>query len=70
MLRAAQVVIIGILAKVCLAASLAFFGEGGSLALDAIGGLNVEDFFSKDFGGEGGEGGDAAFEIVAAVHKW
>ena len=63
-------VIIRILAEVCLAAGLAFFGESGSLVFDAIGGLDVQDFFGKDFGGERGEGGDTAFEIVAAVHKW
>ena len=63
-------VIIRILAEVCLVAGLAFFGEGGPLALDTISSLDVQDFFGKDFGGEGREGSNTAFEIVAAMHKW
>ena len=62
-------IIIRILAKVCLAAGFAFFGEGGSLTLDAVGGLDMQDLFSKDLRGERGEGGNAAFEIVAAVQE-
>lgn len=64
MLLAPKMVIVGIFAEICLCTCFAFFLKGCSFLCDSVGCLNVEDFFGKYFRGEGGKGGDAAFEVV------
>ena len=67
MLGTIDVICESIFRIVCLVACCTCFLECGSLSLDAVCGLDVQDLFGKDFRGKRGEGGDAAFEIIATV---
>lgn len=58
-------VAVSIFAVISLCTGLAFFGECGFFTFNSICCLNVEDFFGKDFGGQGWKGSDSAFEIIS-----
>lgn len=60
-------VLIRILAVVDLLAGVAGSVEGSLGGGSARAGLRGQDLFGKDFGGQGREGSDATFEVVATA---